>query len=201
MTIPDFLCRLIAEKGARYASFSFSTDTFSLIRESGTEIYAYGLEVGTSLNNTGLRASGINRIGASINADQNRIVRAWNIPYSEYAESQYPAFYCWEFLLRSSQDGISVNVGGIVDGVFSNLTGTQPELPRPLGYRNIAASRQEELDAVTNDRSYFANRNNLRGGTFDMMSLDFLQPLTTTIPRDPQPPVYVATLHCVIVNC
>lgn len=157
-------------------------------------MYAFGLEVGMSINSD-WRTAGYNRIGANINADQNRINRAWNIPFHFEDEKQFPAFYCWEFFLKSNKDGIAINIGLIEDGTFSTIPGKAPELPRLIGYRNAPVMRREEFEPITLDRSYWANRKDVRPGTSDMIDLDSLTAMNAA---GAHPPNFVATVHVVI---
>jgi hypothetical protein len=202
--IPEILQQMIVEKAARYAAFSFSTDTFTVPMIDGTKIYAYALDIQLNLYSD-LHGNGYNRLGANINADSNRINRSWNIPGQINAEeqwSQLPAFYCWEFLIAAENQGIAVNVGAITNGIFIPGTAQPPELPRPIGYATLPnAIRQEDLDPLLNLRSYFSNRNRVRVNTQDMNNLDFLEPINVaSVGRVPNPAPFVATLHCVISN-
>lgn len=205
--VPEILQNMIIDKAARYAAFSFSTDTFTVPMIDGTKVYAYALDIELNLY-TDLHANGFNRLGANINADSNRINRAWNIPGQPKNRgeddqwNQLPAFYCWEFLVSAENQGIAVNIGAIPNGIFIPGTAQPPELPRPIGYATLPnAIRQEDLDPILNQRSYFSNRNRVRVGTQDMNNLDFLEPINVaSVGRIPDPAPFVATLHCVISN-
>lgn len=199
--IPEILQPLIFERGARYASFSFSTDTFTIPVQSGVVVYPYALDI--QLNpDIEWAENGISRIGANINADTNRINRAWLVPRTitdETAVSQ-SAFYCWEFMLKATEQGIAINIGYIVDGEFGTGIAQAPELVRPLGYRDLPAiARSEELDPINTDQSYWANSNQIRVPSRDMNNLDIIQPINIISGEIGAPP-FVATIHCVISN-
>lgn len=200
--IPEVLQQLIVDKAARYAAYSFSTDTFTVPMIEGTTIYAYALDI--QLNVLDRELTDTWRLGANINADANRINRAWNIPEGRSGNNFVPlaAFYCWEFLVMAKDQGIAVNIGYVTNGSFQTGPAQAPELPRPIGYRTLPnIARKEELDIVLNNRAYFSNRNQVRAGTEDMNTLDYLVPINTVpILEELQQPHFVATLHCVVSN-